>query len=117
MVEKVESFSAKLERSLAPEGERSNHRCVEIDQSLALNLTTVRVAECVLRRNGVCRGIEPLRCRPVKPGKWVTYSVGAFIGVGIADIGDVLGINNGLILSVASVEDIVDLPVTKDVVA
>lgn len=37
MVEKIESFRAKLERSPTPEGERSNHRCVKIDESLALD--------------------------------------------------------------------------------
>ena len=53
----------------------------------------------------------------MKPGKWVTYSVGAFIGVGIADIGYVLGVDHGLVLPAAAGKDIVDLPVAQDVVA
>src|ERR1700724_1459979 len=117
MVEKVESFSAKFELSLVPEGERSNHRCVEIDQSLASDKTTVRVPERVLCGNRECCGIEPLVFRLGKPGKGVTYHIRAFICVGVTDIGNVRAVDNGLVLPAASVEDIVELPVAQDVVA
>src|ERR1700677_210390 len=111
MVENVESFSAKFEPSLAPEGERSNHRCVEIDESLASYKTTVRVPERVLCGNRECCGIEPLVWRPRKPTKGVTYLIRAFVGVGIADIGNVRGVDHGLVLPAAEGEDIVELPI------
>src|SRR5882757_9138039 len=115
MVEEIESFSAKLELSLAPEGERSNHRCVEIDQSLALDKTTVRVPERVLSGNRECRSIEPLVFRLGKPAKGLTNHIRAFIDVGVADIGHVCAIDHGLVLPAPGSKDIVELPVAQDV--
>src|ERR1700733_2082521 len=117
MVENVESFSTEFEPHLFSDWERSNDRRIEIDKSLASYETTVRVPESVLRRNRECRGIEPLRWRPFKPGKGVTYHIRAFVGVGVADIGNVRGVDHGLVLPAAEGEDIVELPVAEDIVA
>src|ERR1700677_3980711 len=117
MVENVESFSTEFESHLFSDWERSNDRRVEIDKSLASYKTTVRVPERVLRRNRECRGIKPLRRRPLKPGKGVAYHISTFIGVGVSDIGNVRGVDHGLVLPAAEGEDIVELPVAQDVVA
>ena len=113
MVEDVERFCPELEHAFSPERKRPDDRCIETDVSLGSECISPRVAKGIKRRQREGGGIEPLGRTSVRK-MGIANLVGSLPAA--PDVRAIITVTCGEILAVAPGEDIVQLPVSHDVI-
>src|SRR6185312_3043934 len=85
-----------------------------IDPPLRLHRIPSDISKGVLRWNGEGRSVEPFRYCGMRKMR-VANPISPFVAA-VSDVGDVIAVFDREVLSVAPGEDIVDLPISDDII-